>query len=346
MNEITESVFIQACLGNKTEYTPVWFMRQAGRYMNCYLEDKAKFKTFLEFCKNPEILAKVTLDAQRILGVDAAILFSDLPLLLEAMGLKLSYPEGPLIENPIRDPQDILKLNPKGADEMPFVSKTIKLILEGLPKDIPLIGFSGAPFTLASYAIEGKGSKNYLHLKTFMMYSPKQWHQLMEKISEAVICYLKMQIEAGVHCVQLFDSWMGCLSPQIYQSYSLPYVQKIIQELKGTVPIIYFGTGGAGFMDLVNQSGADVIGLDWQTPLIPTWNQLKMKAVQGNLDPLALCGPMSFLKEQVDFILNQVKDRPGYVFNLGHGIIPQTPVENVIEITRYIHQKSVEFRNS
>ncbi len=343
-NAILESPFLKACLGEKTDYTPVWFMRQAGRYMDCYLKDKAKFKSFLEFCKHPETLAKVTIEAQQVLNVDAAILFSDLPLLLEAMGLKLSYSEGPLIEIPIRSPKDIEKLQPQKSEEMLFVADTIRLINQNGSAGIPLIGFSGAPFTLASYAIEGKGSKNYYHLKHFMMHEPKAWHALMEKMMESIIYYLQMQIDAGVHCVQLFDSWVGCLSPHHYETFALPYTKGIISSLKGQVPIIYFGTGAGSFMNLMSSTEADVIGFDWQTPLFPLWDDLKLKAVQGNLDPLSLCGPIDFLKKEVDLILNQVKDKSGYIFNLGHGIIPQTPVENVVEITSYIHEQSKKFR--
>jgi uroporphyrinogen decarboxylase len=347
-----QSTFLKACRGEVTDYTPVWFMRQAGRYMDIYREDKAGFKTFLDFCKNPEILAKVTTDAQRIIDADAAILFSDLPLILEPMGLDLEYPTGvgPYIHNPVRTPKDIAALiQPHISTQMNFVGDTIQLIKEQLPIDIPLIGFSGAPFTLASYAIEGKGSKQYYHVKYLMYNHPKEWHSLMEQLSEIVTEYLLYQIDKGVDCVQVFDSWMGSLSPQDFAEFVLPHTKKIFQTLKVQaphVPSIYFGTGAGTFMDLKQQAGADVIGFDWRTPIQPLWDTLGCKAVQGNLDPLALCGPKDYLEKQVDFILESVGSKPGHIFNLGHGIIPQTPVEHVTHIVQYIKRRSKEIRLS
>ena len=338
--EMLNSNFLKACRGERVSHTPVWFMRQAGRYMDIYRKDKSKFKNFLEFCKNPDILCKVTLDAQQIIDADAAILFSDLPLILEAIGLDLSYPEsvGPFISNPIRTTQDIQHLKSFEPSTMDFALQTIKLIKQSCP--VPLIGFVGAPFTLLSYAIEGKGSKQYYHVKSLMYNHPKYWHTLMAKIANIVTEYADLQIQAGVDCMQFFDSWVGCLSPQDFKEFVLPHTQTIFDKLKSKVPTIYFGTGAGTFMDLMNQAGADVLGFDWRTPIQPYWNQLNCKAIQGNLDPLALCGSLEYAKQQVDYILNEVNHKPGHIFNLGHGIIPQTNVDLVIEIVKYIKEQS------
>ncbi len=310
--------------------------------MNEYQEDKAKADNFLDFCKTPELAAKVTLDAQRILNVDAAILFSDLPLILEPLGLDLDYPTGigPYISNPIRSDKDIQNLKSFSVeDSLGFVGKSIQIICDGLPEGIPLIGFSGAPFTLASYAIEGKGSKNYENVKKLMYGDAKSWHMLMEKLSQDVIEYLNYQIKCGVHAVQLFDSWIGALSPRDFESFVLPHTQKIISAVKGKVPVIFFGTGAGTFMDSLAKAGADVLGFDWRTPIQPLWDKLGCTGVQGNLDPTALFGNWDYIKQETDAILKSTKGKPGHIFNLGHGILPGTPVENVKRLAEYVQSQ-------
>ena len=335
------SRFLKACRGEPVDCTPVWLMRQAGRYMAEYREVRAQ-TSFLGLCKTPELAAKVTLDAQRILGVDAAILFADLLPILEPLGLKLSYEEGegPKIHNPIRGAADIDALTPQNPREsMPFVGEAIKIIRRELPADIPLIGFAGAPFTLAAYAIEGGGSRNYIHAKTLMYGDPGAWKALMEKLTGQVIDYLRAQIEWGVNALQIFDSWVGCLSPADYRAHVLPWVRKVIAEVKGRVPVIYFGTGTATFLDAMFEAGPEVIGIDWHTPLQRGW-ELGAKGVQGNMDPVALFAPREVMLQKAQEVLDAAAGRNGHIFNLGHGILPKTPVDNVKALVDYVHEKS------
>jgi len=344
-NPLQNSSFLKACRGEKSDFTPVWFMRQAGRYMREYRQDKARAKNFLDFCKTPELTAKVTLDAQKILGVDAAILFSDLPLILEPMGLDLDYPEGvgPSISNPVRVPGDVDKLREFAPSEaFPFVGETIRLINSELQRGIPLIGFSGAPFTVGSYAIEGRGSKEYQHVKNMMFNESSSWHKMMDKLANDISAYLNAQIDWGVHAVQIFDSWVGCLSPEEYSMYALPYTKKVIDNVKGRVPIIHFGTGAGNFMDLMDSAGAEVLGFDWLTPIRPTWDKLNCKSVQGNLDPSLLFEDWSTVKKAIDNILENIDGKPGHIFNLGHGILPGTPVDMVKKIVEYVHEKTAD----
>ncbi len=333
--------FLKACRGESTDRTPIWLMRQAGRYMEEYQALKRQCASFLEFCKTPALTAQATLDAQRILNVDAAILFADLPVILESMGLDLDYPEGigPLIGNPIRDRGAIEALREEDpAGSMPFVGETIKLVRAGLPADIPLIGFSGAPFTLASYAIEGRGSRNYIFAKQMMYSEPESWDLLMGKLVQAVTRYLQYQIDEGVQAVQLFDSWVGCLSPDDYKTRVLPYTQAVIHALSGQVPVIHFGTGAAGFMELMHMAGADVLGFDWRTPMGTYWDRLGCKAAQGNMDPIVLCADRETVLRTAQAVLDDVGGRAGHIFNLGHGIVPQTPVDNVKALVDYVHE--------
>lgn len=345
------SRFLKACRGEPVDCTPVWLMRQAGRYMAEYREVRAQ-TSFLGLCKTPELAAKVTLDAQRILGVDAAILFADLLPILEPLGLKLSYEEGegPKIHNPIRGAADIDALtlqNPR--ESMPFVGEAIKIIRRELPADIPLIGFAGAPFTLAAYAIEGGGSRNYIHAKTLMYGDPGAWAALMEKLTGQVIDYLRAQIEWGVNALQIFDSWVGCLSPADYRAHVLPWVRRVIGEVRGKVPVIYFGTGTATLLPLVmgedgdspqvQGQSPDVVGIDWHTPLQRGW-ELGAKSVQGNMDPVALFAPREVVLAKAQEVLDAAAGREGHIFNLGHGILPKTPVDNVKALVDYVHEKS------
>ncbi len=339
-DELHNSTFLKACRGEATEYTPIWLNRQAGRYMPEYHQVKGKTPS-LDFFKTPELAARATCDAQRILGVDAAIMFADLLPILEPMGLDLDYIPGvgPNISNPIRTNKDIdaIKLLPS-SESMPYIEKVIQLIRQELPSNIPLIGFGGAPFTLASYAIEGKGSRNYVFVKQMMYGDPGAWHSLMEKITTAVIDYMNYQIESGVQAVQLFDSWVGCLSPIDYKQYVLPHSKRLMDAISGKVPVIHFGTGNPALSELMAEAGGDVIALDWRTPLIPTWDAMGVASVQGNLDPIVLCSTPEAVRQKAKELLDEVDGRPGHIFNLGHGIIPETPVENVKALVDFVHE--------
>jgi len=325
------STFLKACRGEKTEHTPIWLNRQAGRYMQEYHDVKGSTKS-LDFFKTPHLAAQVTCDAQRILGVDAAILFADLLPILEPMGLVLDYIPGvgPNIENPVRSNTDIDAIQIQdSAESMPYIAEAIQLIRRELPADIPLIGFGGAPFTLASYAIEGKGSRNYVFVKQLMYGDKGAWNKLMAKITTNAIDYLNYQINSGVQAVQIFDSWVGCLSPADYLEYVLPHSKRLIENISGRVPIIHFGTGNPALLPLMAQAGGDVMALDWRAPLVASWDKIGVKSVQGNMDPIILCADKASVERKAKDLLDEVNGRPGHIFNLGHGIIPETPVENV-----------------
>ncbi len=335
---------MRACRGEASDITPVWLNRQAGRYMKEYHEVKGDTSS-LDFFKTPELAARATLDAQRILGVDAAIMFADLLPILEPMGLDLDYLPGigPKISNPVRTIQDIDNLRrEKAAEAMPYIGEVIKLIRAELADDIPLIGFGGAPFTLASYAVEGKGSRNYVVVKQLMYRDKSAWDQLMETMSIQAADYLNYQIDSGVQAIQIFDSWVGCLSPWDYEVYVLPHTRSVIDSIGGRVPIIHFGTGNSSLVDLMHQAGADVLAIDWRTPLAATWDRLGCKAVQGNMDPIALCADQETVYRHAQRVLDEAAGRPGHVFNLGHGIIPETPVDNVKALVNYVHEKSAK----
>lgn len=336
------STFLKACRGEATDFTPIWLNRQAGRYMPEYHQVKGDTKS-LDFFKTPELAAKATCDAQRILGVDAAIMFADLLPILEPMGMKLDYIPGfgPNFENPVRTHADIDNLSVQPASEsMPYIHDVIKLIRAELPKDIPLIGFGGAPFTLASYAIEGKGSRNYVFVKQMMYGDAGAWHGLMEKITDTVIDYMNYQIDSGVQAVQLFDSWVGTLSPSDYREYVMPHSQRMMREISGRVPVIHFGTGNPALAPLMAEAGGDVLALDWRTPLLETWNATGVKSVQGNMDPIILCADKASVQRKAKEVLDEVDGRPGHIFNLGHGIIPETPVDNVKALVDFVHEYS------
>ncbi len=337
-----EKVFLQACRGEPTAHTPIWLNRQAGRYMPEYHQVKADLPS-LDFFKDPERAAQATLDAQRILGVDAAIMFADLLPILEPMGLDLEYVpgQGPVFANPIRTAADVANLATAPAlEHTPYIADTVRCINEGLPPEIALIGFAGAPFTLASYAIEGKGSRNYVFVKKMMYEAPELWHELMAKLTGQLASYLQLQISAGVEAVQLFDTWVGNLSVQDYRSYVEPHLKALVDSLAGTVPVIYFGTGNYHLLPAVSELSIDVLAFDWRTPLKPTWDQLGCKAVQGNLDPIVLCADQASVASQSQCLLDQVQGRPGHIFNLGHGIIPETPVDNVKFLVDFVHEQS------
>jgi len=331
---------MRACRGEAVPYTPIWLMRQAGRYMREYREVRAR-TTFLELCKKPELAAEVTVTAVERLGVDAAIIFADILLILEPLGIDLEFAagEGPVIHNPVRKPSDVEGLRElQDANALEFVYEAIRQTRAALKPDIPLIGFCGAPFTLASYVTEGGGSKNYIHTKSLMYSDPGAWHAMMSLISRALVKYLNAQIAAGAQAVQLFDSWVGCLSADDYREFVLPHTQSVIRNVTKGVPVIHFGTGTAALLELMREAGGDVIGFDWRVRLDEAWQRVgRDVAVMGNLDPVALFAKQDVLREQVKRIMDQAGGRPGHIFNLGHGILPETPVENVIALVEMVH---------
>ncbi len=335
-------IFLDACAGASTPHTPIWLNRQAGRYMPEYHILKGDTPS-LEFFKNPELAAKATLDAQRILGVDAAIMFADLLPVLEPMGLNLEYKPGvgPVFENPLRDKQAIEALAVVPAEEgCGYVVETLGRILNDLPKEVALIGFAGAPFTLACYAVEGKSSRNYAHVKRLMYDHEVLWQSLMDKLVDTVADYVQLQIASGAQAIQLFDSWVGCLSLADYERYVAPATRRLMERIQGKLPIIYFGTGNAHLLDAMYATGPDLMALDWRVPLVTTWDRLGSRAIQGNLDPIALCGEPSSMINQAQTLIDEVGERPGHIFNLGHGIIPETPVDNVKRLVDFVREKT------
>ena len=297
--------------------------------------------TFLELCKNPALAAEVTVTAVERLGVDAAIIFADILLILEPLGIELEFAkgEGPVIHNPVRKASDVDRLRElEDANALEFVYKAITQTRGALKPDIPLIGFCGAPFTLASYMTEGSGSKNYVHTKRLMYDDAGAWHAMMALISRALVKYLNAQIAAGAQAVQLFDSWVGCLSPDDYREFVLPHTKSVISNVTPGVPVIHFGTGTAALLELMREAGGDVIGLDWRVRLDEGWQRIGHDvAVMGNLDPVVLFAKPDVIRGQVKRILDQAGGRPGHIFNLGHGILPETPVENVIALVEMVH---------
>ncbi|MBI1801179.1 MAG: uroporphyrinogen decarboxylase [Chloroflexi bacterium] len=331
--------FLRACRREPTDCTPVWFMRQAGRYLPEYRAIRQKY-SLLDICARPEVAAQVTLQPVDVLGVDAAILFADILLPLIPMGIDLEFAagEGPVIHNPIRTSNDVTALRPIHArDDLASVMQTIRLVRRELNGRVPLIGFAGAPFTLASYLIEGGASRTFLKTKQLMYREPQTWHALMGKLAEMLADYLCAQIAAGAQAVQLFDSWVGWLSPDDYATYVLPYSQRIFRAIDGA-PTIHFGTDTATLLTLMREAGGDVIGLDWRVPLDHGWQPLGDVAVQGNLDPLALFAPRDVLASKVSDIMRRAGGRAGHIFNLGHGILPDTPVDNVRAVVEMVHE--------
>lgn len=343
-NTMANDAFLKACRREKAGFTPVWLMRQAGRYMKEYMVIREKH-SFLEMCRTPELACEVTLQPIRAFDLDAAIIFADILLPLEGMGIGLEFAknEGPVISNPVRTRKDIDAvriINPE--EHVPYLLKAIKMVRAELAGKVPLIGFSGAPFTLASYIIEGEGSKNYINTKKLIYSDLEGWKVLMDKITEVIIVYLEAQIDAGAQVVQLFDSWVGCLGPDDFKNYALPYTKKIIDRVsKKGVPIINFGTGTGAYLDLVAQGGGDVIGVDWKVRLDEAWQTIGHdKGIQGNLDPVVLFGPASEIRKRVKEIIDMAGGRPGHIFNLGHGIILGTPVDNVRAVVDSVHEFS------
>jgi uroporphyrinogen decarboxylase len=339
------SRFVKACKALPVDRTPVWFMRQAGRYMAEYRAVR-KQHSLIEICKNPQLAAEVTITAAEILGVDAAIIFADLLLPLEVMDLPFHFAsgEGPIVENPIKNKEDVDRLSTENASDLGYVSEAVKLVCQHFGSKLPVIGFCGAPFTLASYMIEGRGSRNYLQTKKMMYSSPKVWDELLRKLVSVTSEYALEQVRAGADVIQVFDSWVGCLSVEDYRQYVLPRTTELIQKIKKSgVPVIYFGTETATLLKSMKQTGADVIGLDWRIPLDEGWQSLGMQgSVQGNLDPVLLFAEWKEIKSRAEDILKRAQGRPGHIFNLGHGIFPETPVENVKALAEFVQEYSAE----
>ena len=335
--------FLRGCRREPVDVTPVWFMRQAGRYMPEYRAIREKH-SLLEICYQPELAAEVTLQPVRALGVDAAILFADilLPVIPLGLGLEFAKGEGPVIARPVRTLEDVAAMRPVDVErDLGYVMEAIR-ILRGELKGTPLIGFCGAPFTVASYIIEGRSSREFLKTKTMMYSAPEVWHALMDKLSNVLVEYLIAQIRAGAQALQVFDSWVGALSPQDYEDFVLPYSQAVLSAAQEeNVPVIHFGTNTTTLLPLMKCAGGDVIGLDWRIPLDEGWASLGHDvAVQGNLDPALLFAPLPEIKKRVHDILRRAEGRPGHIFNLGHGILQHTPVENVRAVVDMVHEYS------
>jgi uroporphyrinogen decarboxylase len=341
--------FLLACRKQPTPYTPIWLMRQAGRYMKEYRALRKKY-SFLEMCKNPEVSAQVTLQPLDKFKLDAAIIFSDILIPLEPMGVEFEFAkgEGPVFHRPVREMKDVERLKIiEPEEEIPFLMESIRIVRRELEGKIPLIGFSGAPFTLASYMIEGGHSRNYTLTKGLMYQNRPAWNLLMEKVSEVLIRYLNAQVRAGVQALQVFDSWVGCLTPGDYEEYALPYSKRVMDGVNKSVPLIHFATSSSTLLERMKQAGGNVIGVDWRVNLGEAWARIGYDVgIQGNLDPVVLLGPVNLIKKEVKRILDQAEGRPGHIFNLGHGILPNTPVDHVAALVDMVHEYSSRKRNS
>ncbi len=336
--------FLDACRRRPTDVRPVWFMRQAGRYLKPYRDIRAHH-TILEICKNAQLAAEVTLQPIDILDVDAAIIFADLLLPIEPMGLKLEFisGEGPHIDNAITEPEDIDALSTDRTDDLGYVGEAIQAVTRALDGKVPVIGFVGAPFTLASYMIEGGPSKTFLKTKKLMFGNETMWRRLMGKLVDVLGDFARLQISAGARALQVFDSWVGALSPEDYVHFVQPYSRALIERIRATgVPAIHFGTGTGGFFKELHAAGGDVIGADWRINIDQAWMEIGYRsAIQGNLDPVALFAPLPELRRKVTDLLRRTGNRPGHIVNVGHGILPETPVENVkamVQIVREAHR--------
>jgi uroporphyrinogen decarboxylase len=335
------SRFLDACRRRPTDVRPVWFMRQAGRYMKQYREVRARH-SILEICKRPDLAATVTLQPVEVLDVDAAIIFADLLLPIEPMGLKLKFVagEGPVIENPVRTSTDVDTLSISNTDDLGYVGEAIQLVVRALGSKVPVIGFVGAPFTMASYMIEGGSSRNFQTTKTLMYRDETLWRRLMGKLVDVLGPYAIMQVTQGARAIQVFDSWVGALGSEDYVRYVAPYSRALIERIRSTgVPVIHFGTGCAGYFRELHAAGGDVMGVDWRLNIDQAWMDISYRsAIQGNLDPVALFAPLHELKQKVHELLKRTGTRPGHIFNLGHGILPETPVENVKAVVQMVRE--------
>lgn len=341
--ELHNSRFLRAARCEPTDCTPVWIMRQAGRYLPEYMQVRSKV-TFIELCKRPELAAEVTVTARNVLGVDAAILFADLLPILEPMGFNLEYQqgEGPVIHNPLKNAADVDRVRPvENIQDLGYVFEAVRLIRKELPGDIPLLGFAGAPFTLASYAIEGGGSKNYIRTKSLMFNDFAAWDALMSRLVESLAAYLNAQVEAGCQAVQIFDSWAGCLGPADYRQYVRPYTQRLIESVTAGVPVINFLTGNPALLPDQIAAGGQVIGVDWRVDLAEARRLIgPARAVQGNLDPVSLYCERSELSRRVQQVLDAAGSQPGHIFNLGHGVHPDMNPDHVKALVRMVHEQS------
>ncbi|HEY0264501.1 MAG TPA: uroporphyrinogen decarboxylase [Granulicella sp.] len=342
------SRFVRACLRRPVDRTPVWFLRQAGRYMPEYMAVKNKVRSMLDICLNPDLAAEVTITAAERLGVDAAIIFADLLLPFTPMGIDFEFAagEGPVIHNPVRSLEHIEALRTDRTDDLTYVARALEKVVRhfSTPRAdgdaLGIIGFCGAPYTLASYMIEGGSSRNYIEAKKLMYSGGKAWPLLMEKLVTVLVAFAQQQVEAGADVIQIFDSWVGSLSVADYRQYCLGPTTELIQRVQSFgVPVIYFGVDTASLLPAMRETGADVIGLDWRTPLTEGWKAVGHGCgVQGNLDPITLFAPQEVMKQRVESILAEAAGRPGHIFNLGHGIVPGTPVENVIQVARWVKE--------
>lgn len=340
--DIQDSPFLKALRREKTAHTPVWFMRQAGRYMPEYRALRSG-RSMLECIRTPELAAEITLQPVKAFAVDAAILFNDILTPLPVMGLPLEFVGGvgPHIAAPIRAVADVDRLHvPAAAEALPYTAESIRMLVPELQaRGVPLIGFVGAPFTLASYAIEGRGSRNYEKTKRFMYAEPAAWHRLLDKFATLLADYLAEQVKAGASAVQIFDSWVGALSVYDYQTFVKPATARLIERVKKLgVPVIYFGTGTAHLLGDMAALGSDAVGVDWRQPLDSAWKLFPQQAIQGNLDPLLLQAPWRELKYQTDRVLAEAGGRTGHIFNVGHGILPETDPDVVRRLTDYVHE--------
>jgi uroporphyrinogen decarboxylase len=339
------SRFIRACLRQPVDRTPVWFLRQAGRYMQEY-RDVRKHHTLVEICKQPELAAEVTITAAEKLDVDAAIIFADLLLPLEPMGLDFEFQagEGPVVHHPVRSAEDVRQLRTDRAEELTYVARAIQKVAAHFKDRLGIIGFCGAPYTLASYMIEGGGSRNYIHTKQMMYRDTAAWRTLLDKIIAVLTEYCRQQVQGGADVIQIFDSWVGSLSLADYRDYAFDASKRLVRAVQEMgVPVIYFGVETAGLLADMASTGADVIGLDWRQPLDEGWRAVGHNhAVQGNLDPITLFAPLSVLEQRVKDILRAADGRSGHIFNLGHGIVPGTPVENVQAVVRMVREFRLE----
>ena len=335
------SRFLDACRRRPTDVRPVWFMRQAGRYMKQYRDVRAHH-SILEICKRPDLAAQVTLQPVEILDVDAAIIFADLLLPVEPMGLKLEFVEGkgPVIENPVRNSSDVDSLSISNTDELGYVGEAIQMTVKALAGRVPLIGFVGAPFTMASYMIEGGPSKTFLRTKQMMYRDETLWRRLMGKLVDVLGPFALLQVAAGARVIQVFDSWIGALGSDDYVRYVQPYSRALIERIRSAgVPVIHFGTGTGGYFRELHAAGGDVIGVDWRINIDQAWMDMSYRAaIQGNLDPAVLMAPLPELKQRVHELLKRTGTRPGHIFNTGHGIMPETPVENVKAVVQMVRE--------
>lgn len=333
--------FLDACRRRATDVRPVWFMRQAGRYLKQYRDIRARH-SILEICKNPQLAAEVTLQPIDILDVDAAVIFADLLLPLEPMGLKLEFVagEGPSIENPITQPEDIDDLATDRTEDLGYVGESIQAVTKALDGKVPVIGFVGAPFTVASYMIEGGPSKTFLKTKRLMYSNETMWRRLVGKLVDVLGDFASIQVHSGARAIQMFDSWVGALSPEDYVRYVQPYSRALIERIRSNgVPAIHFATGVGGFFRELHAAGGDVMGVDWRINIDTAWADIGHRAaIQGNLDPIALFAPLPELKQKVMDLMRRTGTRPGHIINVGHGILPETPVENVKAVVQIVRE--------